>query len=338
MGKPADKLAAIDAWFSSTNVVYGGLIWSAVTMLFFLLFSITPPGEESPFWYLIGTYILETFPYGIAAWMCYRNWKSPQIASGRGVWLFIHLGLVCYFIGNLFFGVWELYFRLDPEISPADLFYLAFTLLVGWGMVLAVLPRRLNLEFRQWLIVAGIAVAGLTFALWLIWSNPAGEEMAAPRPKPTPTVQVTPASPGTAASPTTPATQPPAEPVEDKLANLPGWVIGTENFLANFSDPVNFFYIFGDLALLIVASTLLLAFWGGRFSQSWRMIAAAALAKYIADMSFEYTTKTLPEYESGGLLEMFYVFSGVLFAMGAALEYQVSASRPSRTRRRRGGS
>ncbi len=337
MGKPEGKLAQINALLSGTNVVYGGLIWSAATILFFLLFSITPPGEDSPFWYLIGTYILETFPYGLGAWLCYRNWQSPQIASGREVWFFIGLGLACYFVANFIFGLWELYFNLDPEISPADFLYLAFTLLIGWGMVLAVLPRRLNLEVKQWLIVAGIAAVGLLFALWLVFAPPAEAE-AEVTPEPVPTEQATPAA---SPSPTDPAVAPsPAAPVEPAAAEntrAPGWVIALDDFLANFADPVNFFYIFGDLALMIVAATLLLAFWGGRFSQSWRMIAAAALAKYIADMSFEYTTKALPEYESGGLLEMFYVFSGVLFAVGAALEYQVSASRPSRARRRRSG-
>ncbi|NJL01876.1 MAG: hypothetical protein HC838_13065 [Spirulinaceae cyanobacterium RM2_2_10] len=333
MVKPAEKLAAINTWFSGANVVYGGLIWSAVTILFFLMFSITPPDADSPFWYLLGTYILETVPYGIGAWLCYRNWQSPQIASGREVWLYIGIGLACYFVANFIFGIWELYFGLDPEISPADILYLAFTFLVGWGMILAVLPRRLNLEMKQWLIVAGIAIAGLIFALWLVIAPPVEAEVE-PVPEPMPTAQPSP----NATAPAIPAPAAPIEPIEtvEEVANLPGWVVATDDFLNNFADPVNYFYIFGDLALLIISATLLLAFWGGRFSQSWRMIAAAALAKYIADMSFEYTTKALPEYESGGLLEMFYVFSGVLFAVGAALEYQVSASRPSRTRRRRG--
>jgi hypothetical protein len=38
------------------------------------------------------------------------------------------------------------------------------------------------------------------------------------------------------------------------------------------------------VALLIIATTMLLAFWGGKVSLSWRMIAAAAFSLYIADM------------------------------------------------------
>lgn len=94
---------------------------------------------------------------------------------------------------------------------------------------------------------------------------------------------------------------------------------------------LNWFYIVSDVLLLIIATTLLLAFWGGRVSQSWRMIAAAAFSLYIADMWFKYAQG--PSYQSGEILEVFWVFSGVLFGMGAALEYDASLSR---TRRERG--
>jgi hypothetical protein len=94
---------------------------------------------------------------------------------------------------------------------------------------------------------------------------------------------------------------------------------------------LNWFYIVSDVLLLIIATILLLAFWGGRVAQSWRMIAAAAFSLYIADMWFKYAQG--PNYQSGELLEVFWVFSGVLFGMGAALEYDASLSR---TRRERG--
>ncbi|QSJ15901.1 hypothetical protein JYQ62_29555 [Nostoc sp. UHCC 0702] len=94
---------------------------------------------------------------------------------------------------------------------------------------------------------------------------------------------------------------------------------------------VNWFYVISDVALLILATTLLLAFWGGRVGQSWRMIAAAAFSLYIADMWFKYAQG--PNYQSGDILEVFWVFSGVLFGIGAVLEHETSLSR---TRRERG--
>ncbi|WP_414576624.1 hypothetical protein [Anabaena sp. CCY 9402-a] len=96
---------------------------------------------------------------------------------------------------------------------------------------------------------------------------------------------------------------------------------------------LNWFYIVSDVLLLIIATILLLAFWGGRVAQSWRMIAAAAFSLYIADMWFKYAQG--PNYQSGEILEVFWVFSGVLFGMGAALEYDASLSRTRRERTRK---
>jgi peptidoglycan/LPS O-acetylase OafA/YrhL len=103
----------------------------------------------------------------------------------------------------------------------------------------------------------------------------------------------------------------PAEAVAEEPDNSPAWVIATEEFLAPFASVVLLFYLVGDISLVVMATTLLLAFWGGRFSLSWRFIAAAALCFYIAD------------------------FSACLFAIGAALEYDLS-TRSRRTSRRRG--
>lgn len=89
-------------------------------------------------------------------------------------------------------------------------------------------------------------------------------------------------------------------------------------------------YIVSDVLLLIIATMLLLAFWGGRASLSWRMIAAAAFSLYIADMWFQYATNWIPNYQSGEILEVFWVMSGVLFGMGAVLEYDASLSRSRR--------
>lgn len=94
---------------------------------------------------------------------------------------------------------------------------------------------------------------------------------------------------------------------------------------------LNWFYVVSDVLLLIIATIMLLAFWGGKVSLSWRMIAAAAFSLYIADMWFKYATNYLADYQSGDILEVFWVFSGVLFGMGAALEYEASLSLKRRT-------
>jgi hypothetical protein len=96
---------------------------------------------------------------------------------------------------------------------------------------------------------------------------------------------------------------------------------------------LNLFYIVSDVVLLIIATIMLLAFWGGKVSLSWRMIAAAAFSLYIADMWFKFAQG--PDYQSGDILEVFWVFSGVLFGMGAVLEYDASLSLKRRDRGRK---
>ena len=307
INKSSNKPSRIQSLVTGQNVVYAGMAWAVGSLLFFLLFSVTIPGENR-FGYLFGTYILECVPFLGAALLCYRNWGSPQIPSGRNVWLGIGLGMLGYLIANVIFGVWELHFHLDPDVSPADFFYLISYISIGWGMILAVLPRRLNLEMWQWGIVGAIAAVGIAFAIWILVAAPGADDPA------------------------------PAVVALETAKNSPGWVVGIDNLLSPLSRQVNFLYIVLDVCLLILASTLLLAFWGGRFAQSWRMIAAATLSLYIADMGFKYADALAQakgqEYESGGLLDVFFIFSAVLFAIGAALEYDVS-SRSRRSSRRR---
>lgn len=310
MTSSTDKTFNSQAILKSQTIIYLGIGWCVFALIFFLLFSTKAIDAEYPLWYSLGTYIFESVPFLAAGYLCYRNWNSPQIASGRNVWLGIGSGMFLYFIANILFGWWELYFGLDPEVSPADFFYLAFYVAVGWGMFLAVLPRRLNLVPWQWIVVGCIALLGIALAALITIGAPeqVGEL---------------------------------AEEIDTVASDLPAWVIATENFLVKFAQPVNLFYIVGDVVLLIIAATLLLAFWGGRFSQSWRMIAAASLALYIADMGFKYQYAYFPDYESGSLLDIFFIFSGVLFAIGTVMEYDISSSRPargsSRKRRTRNG-
>ncbi|MFP5270879.1 hypothetical protein [Coleofasciculus sp.] len=345
MSSSVDKSSGTQSLLTGQNIVYAGIAWAVVSMLFFLLFSVKAPGEDYPFWYSFSTYLLECLPFLGAALLCYRNWRSPQIASGRNVWLGIGLGMFFYFIANLIFGIWELYFSLDPDVSPADFFYVISYICIGWGMILAVLPRRLNLEWKQWLTVGLIAALGIALAVWVLLAPPVAveseaetslwlrTEQATETPSP---LLVASTVPQVAVSPTELAVTPAAEAPE--ATNLPSWVISLDKALSPLSRTLNFVYIVFDVFLLIIASTLLLAFWGGRFAQSWRMIAAATFSLYIADMGFKVYDALAKargqEYESGGLLDVFFIFSAVLFAIGAALEYDVS-SRSRRSSRRR---
>jgi len=278
-----------------------------------MLFGIRAEGESRPVWYSIGTYVFENVGYLSAALLCFRNWQSRQMVSGRTVWLLIGTGMFFFFVGNLFFGIWELVFHLDPEGSLGDAFYLPCYGFLAAGMILAVLPRRLNMVLWQWAVLAAIALLGIVITYGVVnYSDQAYEALSA-----------------TAAAVTTPEVQPTA----------PGWAIQLDNAIAPYENLISRTYIIGDVALLIAASTLLLAFWGGRFAQSWRMIAAATFCFYVADMWYYYATSTNPDYQSGEVLEVGWVFSAILFAIGAALEYDIStrSTRRGSGSRRRGG-
>ncbi|MGB3510975.1 MAG: hypothetical protein WBA93_17425 [Microcoleaceae cyanobacterium] len=315
MSSTSEKSSTPKSFFSAQTIVITGIVWGVLALLFFLLFSVPLPGEDLPFWYSVGTYVFELGAYLLAAIVCFRNWQSPQMVSGRNVWMGIGFGLLFYFLGGVVFGFWELVWELDPDVSMADIFYVISYLFLGWGMTLAVTSKRLNLEFWQWGVLAGVAVAGIALAIWVAdptffgWlpalDDPALEEIA----------------------------------VEEVSANLaPSWVIGIDEKLEPFAYSVNLFYIIADVFLLIIATALLLAFWGGRFSQSWRMIAAATFSLYVADMYFKWLdSRSQGEYESGGLLEVFFVFTAILFGIGAVLEHDISTRSRQSRRGRRGG-
>lgn len=414
-----NKTKEISAFFTAQRVVYGGITWAVAALLFFLLFGI---GEDRPLWYTIGTYIFEQGAFFAAALLCLKNWTSPQIASGRNVWLGIGLGNFCFGFGGFLFGFWELYWGLDPAVSPGDLFYFLFYILVSWGMLWAVIPRKITLERWQWLTIAGIASVGIAIAAVLTITAPAEattlQQFAQATPTTAPTAPVSPASPASPVSPaptiTPTATTPPTPRVSPATPSIPTptttpvptpantprlsptatptatstatpaaitpsprpvtsptvtpspsatpmgtptttpspieaeaepesaetiayggpppqFILDMEQQLEPFSSIVALAYVIGDVFLVIIATILLMTFWGGRFAQSWRMVAAASFCMYIADMWFKYASERIPNYLSGSVLEVFWVFSGVLFGIGAALEYDNSM------RTRRGG-
>lgn len=275
---------------TTQNIVLASIGWAVLALLYFLLFSAKVPGadniEKRADWYIIGTNIFEAIAYLKAGILCLRNWRSPQIVSGRNVWLAMGIGMLSYFLGGIFFGYTEIVLKEEPFPSIGDIFFVITYLFVAFAMISAVASRRINLEPWQWIIILAIAISGSALA-WLISNQPAG--------------------------------------AQNQVA---AWATQIASIL-------NWFYVVTDVLLLIVATALLLAFWGGRVSLSWRMIAAAAFSLYIADMWQKFATTWTPDYQSGGILEVFYVWSGVLFGMGAVLEYDASLNRSRRERGRK---
>ncbi len=316
----------------STPLLVGACIaWGVVTLLFFLLLSSPGADGSQPGWFLVGINLLEIGAFFLASVLCFRNWRSTQIVSGRNVWFWIGLGLLFYTVGNILFFIWGTIWGLDPSVSLGDFFYIFSYIFLATGMFKAVLPRRLNLELPQWLIVIGIGLGGVLLAIFV---NLAAAEAAPVPGAATPIAYL--------AQAPTPLDTPPAAPAVEantevvvETSSAPGWVSQFDQILTPLADVVGLLYLIGDIVLLVIAGTLLVAFWGGRYSQSWKLIAIAAFCLYIADMFFAYAVNT-DTYIEGSLWEVFWTFSAVFFGLGAVIEYAVSVNSRRSTRRRRG--
>jgi hypothetical protein len=330
-------------------------VWGFLAFIFFLLFSIPDPATGYPEWYSWGTSVFELVAFFVASLLCFRNAFSPYIASSRSVWLMLALGLGFYFIGNIFFTFWETVLKREADVTPGDLFYILTYLCLALAMGLAIFNRRLNLEPVQWAIVAIMTAVGVLIAAKLQLDTPAATK-ASLQVEPTKVELLAEVSPlggnlFAQATPTKPApalkaaVKKPAAPLPTKAAPVkaepveaeipaPAWVTAIEKGLLPLKPILSLFYVAMDLILLVGSTILLLAFWGGKFAQSWRMIAAATFCLYIADVWFKYATDHIQDYQSGSFLEVGWVLCGVLFGIAALLEYSVSQARRNTSRRR----
>lgn len=351
---------------SSQPIYYGGALWAFLAAMYFLTQN-TGRSEDSV--YHLVTALFEIVAFFGAAVLCLRNVLGSNSVSGKDVWLGLGLGLAFYCIGSCLFAYWEVVLGQSPDVSLGDLFYVPAYLFLIYGMVMAVIKRQLNLELVQWAMVLMMGVLGIVCAIFvsnvkpvsqtpqssnffeapaIAYSLPAVtadqptwqtvEFAQAPSVKPSATAKPSPSVKPSAtakpiAVPASPVAPSPA-PEAQSAKTSPPWAKHIDEVLRPYKDTINWIYVAADVCLVVIATALLTAFWGGRFSQSWQIIAFAAFSLYIADMWVKYSIKVSESYNSGSLPEVFFVFAAVLFGVGAALEYDLSRSR--RGGRRRG--
>jgi hypothetical protein len=93
------------------------------------------------------------------------------------------------------------------------------------------------------------------------------------------------------------------------------------NFLQPLGDFFGLFYLISDVVLIVMAAILFLGFWGGRMGTTWQVVAQGLACVYLADVRFAFLSKA-SAYESGDLLEVFWIAGFVQLAIAAALEWE----------------
>jgi hypothetical protein len=328
-------------WLRGEYVTYWGIIWAVISTVLYLNFSVVDAQAARPVWFIFATTGLEEIGLLISGYLCWRNWQSPDIPSGRAVWLLFAIAIFAFFSGNLWFYLWEVQWGLDPAASAGNPFFVLFYLMLIAGMRLAILDRDVQLAPQQWVIVGTVAAIGLTIGCWLT-TLPA---RAAVPPTPS-SVEIAQASSNrsltTGMITPTISHQSLAEPLPWRIvkstsigsAQPPEWVLAIDRSMQPLVTTFNLFYVLCDLVLLAFATILLLGFWGGQLGLPWRMAAQAVLCFYIADTWFAYANDRVQGYESGSIMEVFWIFGIVQFGIAAALEFDNSI-RARRLARRR---
>ena len=282
-------------------------------------------GVERPLWYRISTYILQNIALVIAGLLCLRNGLSQRMPSGRQVWLLIGLALFAFLIGNIFFGMWELTWGLDPVGSLGDPFFLIFYVFLSIGMLIAILLKRIHLKAYQWLIVTGVAAYAAFLAMWIL--TPPLSTPADSSPEVSASVSVAKSDPSVTSASTTPGLKTSAPTVE-ATPQAPDWVMFFDTLLKPYGKSLSVFYVWCDVFLFCLAAVMTIGFWGGRLSNAWQVNAQAITCFYIADMWLAYASNQIEGYQSGFMLEIFWVFGILLFGVAAALEFDHMQTRP----------
>jgi hypothetical protein len=323
----------VQTWLRGEYVIYGGIIWAIISTVLYLNFSAVGTHHTRPIWFILATTGLEEIGLLISGYLCWRNWRSPDIPSGRAVWLLFAIAIFAFFGGNLWFCLWEVRWGLDPAASAGNPFFVLFYLMLIAGMRLAILDRDVQLARPQWAIVLGVAAIGLTIGCWLTTISARAITV-------TPTTVVAIAQAGTDSRETTKISVPtrPSPSIVNSSSNAPAqtpeWVLAIDRAMHPLVTTFNLFYVLCDLVLLIFSTILFLGFWGGQMGLPWRMAAQAVLCFYIADTWFAYANDRVQGYESGSIMEVFWIFGVVQFGIAAALEFDNSI-RARRLARRR---
>lgn len=286
--------------------------WAALSAGAFLLFRLLP-AEMRSIWFPILVSLLKVGAFLMSGVLCWRNSRDASILSGRAVWQAIALGLLFYALGDITVILWRSVWGITSAVSLGDVFYSASYLFLSIGLLSAILPRRVSLNVGQSLSIAAVGIVGIVLACWLNFYPPeatsagtgvAGEVAIAPT-----ALQIKGAAIGT---------------LNSTNRAAPAIVQLIDRRLSRITSRVDLLYVIGDCALIVMAAALLVAFWGGTYSEAWKLIALAGLCLYVADMFLIYEVSQ-GRYVQGALWEIFWILSALFFGLAAGVERGISA-------------
>ncbi len=304
------------------NAIYWAFGWAALSLFTYIFFSGTAQSSDRPFWYRIFTaYILQNVPTAIAGLLCIRNGLSRRMPSGSQLWLLIGIALLSYFMGNIFFSSWELVWHLNSTGSLGDPFFVIFYICLSWGMITALVSKRVKLNIYQWAIVAGISVYAAIILMWALKPPVASQQDPVLTPAIIQTQAQTPSSAPAA------AIAPELKPAIEPASAAPEWVMWFDRLLKPYGQTLNLCYVWCDVCLFALAVVMILAFWGGRLSNAWQLNAQAITCYYIADMWFAYAGNHIEDYQGGFMLEVFWILGAIQFGVAASIEFEYMLSR-----------
>ncbi|MEL7359156.1 MAG: hypothetical protein AAFN40_21675 [Cyanobacteria bacterium J06560_6] len=299
-------------------------LWGLVTLLVFGLGLMQQPRSDM---YVIAISLLKIGSFLIAAVLCWRNARNPDILSGQTVWQAIAAGMTFYALGDITVILWRSLWGATSIVALGDVFYGASYIFLAIGLLQAIIPRQTNLSLSQTLGISVAGVVGIVFASWINFYTPqlAVADAVLPEAQATQTVTVETGSVESKAAA--------AGAVAKGAQAVPPLARTINNRLSGIASRMGLVYVVGDCAVVIMAIALLIAFWGGSYSETWKLVALAGLCLYVADMFLIYEMGK-GTYQQGQFWEIFWVLSALCFGLGAGVEQGVSERAKQRSHRK----
>jgi hypothetical protein len=268
--------------WNSAKVTAWGTVFLVFVLTIYLMFGFTEVGTARPIWFKFVTSFFSTIAMLGTFSLCWRNSLQAHIPSGQKVWGLFSWATIAILMSQMLTAIWELGFGLKSGASPADFCNVAFYALTIWGLGLVMAQQKVALSRIHMLMVGIVAVAASIIAMQIMISA---------------TFSTSTSISGVA------------------------WANSINHLLQPLVEVFGLFYLFSDVALIVMAAILFLGFWGGRMGTTWQIVSQGLACIYLADMRFAFLAKT-GGYESGDLLEVFWIAGFVQLSIAAALEWE----------------